>query len=243
MGTDDIADRRIAAIIVAAGRGHRAGPGGAKQWRALAGRRVIDWALDAFLRRPDIDDIIVVLHPDDMAQFDPVVDTSARIFVVAGGTTRAASVQCGLAALGGKNVARVLIHDVARATVSGEIIDAVLAALDHSVGAAPALAITDALWVGRDGYVDGSQNRDALWRAQTPQGFHFDAIVAAHHANSAENGFNKDGENGAPDDVAVARRAGIEVAIVPGHEDNLKITYAADFARAERILMYKTKDT
>ena len=99
-------------------------------------------------------------------------------------------------------------------------------ALNQSDGAAPALAVTDALWTGQDGHVNGTQDRTGLFRAQTPQGFTFDAIKRAHATYGT----------GAADDVEVARAAGINVAIVAGDEDNLKITYPADFDRAARIL-------
>ena len=212
-----------AAIIVAAGRGTRAGPGAPKQWRALAGRRVIDWTLDAFLQAPGIDRVMLVLHGEDIADFDPPPGVETCI----GGATRAASVRAGLAALGVAD--KVLIHDVARPCVTQEVIAAVIDALETAPGAAPALPVTDALWLGQDGAVAGTRSRDGLYRAQTPQGFRYDAIRAAHDAFAGEPA----------DDVEVARAAGLEVRIVPGHEDNLKITHADDFARAERILRGK----
>ena len=212
-----------AAIIVAAGRGTRAGPGAPKQWRALAGRRVIDWTLDAFLQAPGIDRVMLVLHGEDIADFDPPPGVETCI----GGATRAASVRAGLAALGAAD--KVLIHDVARPCVTQEVIAAVIDALETAPGAAPALPVTDALWLGQDGAVAGTRSRDGLYRAQTPQGFRYDAIRAAHDAFAGEPA----------DDVEVARAAGLEVRIVPGHEDNLKITHADDFARAERILRGK----
>ena len=110
--------------------------------------------------------------------------------------------------------------------VSAVVIARVLAALQRHVGAAPALVVTDALWLGQNGLVAGSRDRTGLYRAQTPQGFHFDAILAAHRAFQGD----------AADDVQVARAAGIDVAIVEGEEDNLKLTYPGDFARAEAIL-------
>ncbi|PJE33512.1 2-C-methyl-D-erythritol 2,4-cyclodiphosphate synthase, partial [Pseudooceanicola lipolyticus] len=93
-------------------------------------------------------------------------------------------------------------------------------------GAAPALVVTDALWTGQDGLVSGTRDRAGLFRAQTPQGFRFDEIRAAHAAHPG----------GAADDVEVARAYGIDVAIVPGDPDNLKVTLPGDFTRAERIL-------
>ena len=101
-----------------------------------------------------------------------------------------------------------------------------LTALHDAPAAAPAVPVTDALWTGANGKVTGTQDRTGLFRAQTPQGFARDAILAAHAAHTG----------GAADDVEVARAYGLEIAIVPGDEDNLKITVPGDFARAERIM-------
>lgn len=213
--------KTTAAILVAAGRGTRAGGGNPKQWRALAGRRVADWAVAAFRAHRDIDKVIVVTHPEDDAEA-----ATLGVEFVHGGASRDASVRAGLEALAGQHFSNVLIHDVARAGITARIISDVIAALDTAQGAAPALAVTDALWRGSDGAVEGSQSRDGLFRAQTPQGFHFDAILAAHRAH----------DGGAADDVQVARTAGLTVAIVAGDEANLKITTPGDFARMDRIL-------
>jgi 2-C-methyl-D-erythritol 4-phosphate cytidylyltransferase/2-C-methyl-D-erythritol 2,4-cyclodiphosphate synthase len=210
----------LAVLIVAAGRGTRAGGGLPKQWQALAGARVIDHTLARFRALPAVNAICVVLHPDDMGLLgDDVIKA-------AGGATRDASVRAGLAALAGRGITRVLVHDAARPCTPLAVIHAVIAALDHGPAAAPAIPVTDALWHGACDRVTGVHPREGLYRAQTPQGFHYAALIAAHAAHPG----------GAADDVAVARAAGLDVTIVPGHEDNLKITLPADFARAERIL-------
>jgi 2-C-methyl-D-erythritol 4-phosphate cytidylyltransferase/2-C-methyl-D-erythritol 2,4-cyclodiphosphate synthase len=211
-----------AAIIVAAGRGTRAGGDLPKQWQIVAGRRVIDWTLDLFLQARGVAHVVLVLHPDDL----DLIAAPAGVLVTTGGESRDASVRRGLEALVDHGVARVLIHDVARPCTPARVIADVLAALDRAEAAAPGLAVTDALWRGGDGVVAGTQPRDGLYRAQTPQGFHYDAMLAAHRAHPG----------GAADDVEVARAAGMRVVITPGHEDNLKITTPEDFARAERIL-------
>ncbi len=214
-----------AAIIVAAGKGLRAGGDVAKQWQDLAGRNAVAWSLQAFREHPDIGQIVLVLNPDDMdlgAGYQGLADVA----IVAGGASRRASVLAGLTALAARPPKNVLIHDVARPGVSARIISDVIAALADHPGAAPALAVNDALWQGNDDLVIGPRDREGLFRAQTPQGFHFAAILAAHHAYQGE----------AADDVAIARAAGLAVAIVAGDEDNLKITLPADFARAERNL-------
>ena len=212
-----------AAIIVAAGRGIRAGGDIPKQFQPLAGRAVLAHTIDAFAAHPQVNRIIVVINATDMgllAQLTPLPD----IEIVNGGNTRGASVLAGLKAATG--VDHVLIHDGARPMVSQQIISDVLGALKTHAGAAPALAVTDALWRGSDGRVTAPHPRDGLFRAQTPQGFHHKKIIAAHRAHADETA----------DDVEVALAYGLDVAIIPGEETNLKITHAKDFARAERIL-------
>ncbi len=216
---------RTAALIVAAGRGQRAGGGVPKQWRALAGQRVADWTLACFRNASAVDDIVLVLAEDDRDAWAEFSDCNDLI-LTKGGTDRAGSVRNGLDALQNRSITKVLIHDVARPCVTPDLIDAICAALDQHEGAAPGLPVTDALWTGDVGLVTGTQDRAHLFAAQTPQGFHYEAIRAAHAAHPGE----------AADDVEVARAAGIAVAIVPGDADNIKITRPEDFARAERIL-------
>ena len=212
----------IAALIVAAGRGTRAGGNDPKQWQMLAGKRVIDHTLNAFKQHRNIDTILVVLHPEDQNRLtDPTIKTAL------GGATRNQSVYNGLRALRAAAPKQVLIHDVARPLISEKCITDVIEALQTHSGAAPALPITDALWRGQDGLVDETVARENLFRAQTPQGFHYSAILAAHRAAS-------DAE--AADDVAIARAAGLSVAITRGDERNLKITTPEDFTRAEQLL-------
>jgi 2-C-methyl-D-erythritol 4-phosphate cytidylyltransferase/2-C-methyl-D-erythritol 2,4-cyclodiphosphate synthase len=215
----------VAAIIVAAGRGTRAGGTVPKQWQLLAGQPVVRHSIRAFAGLAD--QVILVVHPDDVARAAPM-----EVQLVEGGATRDASVRNALNHLAGTGTSRVLIHDGARPLVSPALITRLIGALDQSVAAAPAVPVTDALWRGDDLRVTGTQDRTGLWRAQTPQAFHFDAILAAHRAHPG----------GAADDVEVARAAGLDVMIVQGDEDNLKLTFAADFARAERILKGRSMD-
>ena len=216
---------KIAVIIVAAGRGTRAGGNLPKQWQMLAGKTVLAHTIDAFVgyRR------LLVVHPDDRARAAALVDD---IQIVDGGGTRDQSVRNALEALDGSDVNAVLIHDGARPFVSGDLIDRVVAALKDSAGAAPAISVTDALWTGVQGQVSGTQDRTGLYRAQTPQGFHFPAILHAHRGHPG----------GAADDVEVARAAGLQVAIVAGDEHNMKLTFPADFARGEAILKGRSMD-
>ncbi|MCW3781139.1 bifunctional 2-C-methyl-D-erythritol 4-phosphate cytidylyltransferase/2-C-methyl-D-erythritol 2,4-cyclodiphosphate synthase [Defluviimonas salinarum] len=212
-------DAKTAVIIVAAGRGMRAGGAEPKQWRQIGGRSLLSRTVEAFA---GVGRIVVVLHPDDMAR--GLAAFAGRVTLVAGGATRAQSVRNALESLDPSRIDRVLIHDGARPFVSAALIENVLGALDTKPAAAPALAVTDALWTGAEGRVTGIRPRDGLFRAQTPQGFRFAEILAAHRAFPGD----------AADDVEVALAAGLDVAIVEGEEENIKITWPGDFDRAER---------
>ena len=213
---------RVCALIVAAGRGMRAGGPRPKQWQVLGAQRVIDHTIAAFDRHVDVASVALVLHPDDMHEASAF--EARGIPVAIGGAERSDSVRAGLAAL--PDCDAVLIHDAARPCVSGAVIDGVIAALVDHEGAAPGLPVTDALWTAVDNEVTGTQDRSGLFAAQTPQGSRRDAILSAyeHYVGAAA------------DDVAVARAAGLTVAITTGDPDNIKITAPDDFARAARIL-------
>jgi 2-C-methyl-D-erythritol 4-phosphate cytidylyltransferase/2-C-methyl-D-erythritol 2,4-cyclodiphosphate synthase len=214
---------RTAVIIVAAGRGSRMGGDVPKQWQMLAGKPVLAHTLAAFAGMQ----VVLVIHPEDRARAEAL-----GVPLVEGGATRDASVLAGLRALEGTGVEAVLIHDGARPLVSRGLIGRLVAALETRDGAAPALAVTDALWRGVDGKVAGTVDRAGLWRAQTPQAFRFAPILAAHLASAG----------GALDDVEVARAAGLDVGIVEGEDTNLKLTYPGDFDRAEAILKGREMD-
>ncbi|MGJ8587049.1 MAG: bifunctional 2-C-methyl-D-erythritol 4-phosphate cytidylyltransferase/2-C-methyl-D-erythritol 2,4-cyclodiphosphate synthase [Yoonia sp.] len=215
----------VAAIIVAAGRGTRAGGDIPKQWQIIGDRPVAAYAMARFANHPAITQLILVLHPDDIDT--PLWPRDPAATVVTGGATRAASVQAGLAAAD-PDIETVLIHDAARPLVSDAVIDRVLAALATSEGAAPALIVTDTLWHGTDATVTGVQDRTGLFRAQTPQGFHLAPLRAAHAASTGQE----------TDDVAVARAAGLDVSIVAGDEANIKITTPEDFVRAAELMRH-----
>ncbi len=215
----------VTAILVAAGRGTRAGDGIAKQWRPLAQKRVIDWTLAAFDAVPEIGALVVVLHPEDLELAD-TLKAETPIQVVTGGAERDQSVSNALNAIDNRDESLVLIHDAARPLVSADLIARVIAAVRETGAAAPALPVVDALWTGAEDQVTGLQDRTGLFRAQTPQGFRLGLIRDAHAAYAAT----------AADDVEIARAAGHGVTIVPGDETNFKITYPEDFARAARLL-------
>lgn len=219
-----------AALVVAAGQGVRAGGGVPKQYRPLLGRPMLAHAVGAFLGHPAVGPVMLVVAPGEEARARQLLagPDAGRIRFTVGGATRQQSVLAGLEALAAAGGAElVLIHDAARPFVPPAVIDRVLAALAKVPGACPALPVVDSLRTG-DALVDGEVDRARLHRVQTPQGFRFAAILAAHRAAAASG-------LAATDDVAVARAAGLDVALVAGDERAMKVTEAADFARAEAL--------
>jgi 2-C-methyl-D-erythritol 4-phosphate cytidylyltransferase/2-C-methyl-D-erythritol 2,4-cyclodiphosphate synthase len=212
----------VHALIVAGGRGVRAGDGVPKQYRAVGGKPVLRHSLETFLAHPGIAGVQVVIHPDDRALYDAAATGLALPVPVDGGATRQASVLAGLEAV---DATHVLIHDAARPFVTPAMIDRVIAALATNHGATPALPVVDSLRTG-DTYVDGGVSRDRLHRVQTPQGFALAPLLAAHRI----------ADPAATDDVAVAVAAGMTVALVAGDESAFKLTTADDFVRADRML-------
>ena len=162
----------------------------------------------------------------DAGALDSALAGLTYLPVVAGGATRQESVRAGLEALAPWAPDIVLIHDAARPFVAPATVAALLEALTRCDGAIPAVPVADTLKRGIDGTIAGTVPRDGLYRAQTPQAFRFDTILALHRQQ----------ESGATDDAALFERAGLPVALVAGHEDNIKITYPEDASRMERIL-------
>ena len=225
------------AIIVAAGRGSRAGAGGPKQYRELAGRAVIARTVEAFLSHTDIDAVRVIIHRDDREEYDAAMGALLKnkklLDPVTGGAERQDSVRLGLESLENEPPHRVLIHDAARPFIDVKTITRVINALDTADGAIAALPVHDTIKrEGADKKIAATVPREALWRAQTPQGFHFDKILAAHRAVEGQT---------LTDDAAVAEAAGLSVALVPGSPDNMKLTQAEDFGMAETLLGRKVQ--
>ncbi|MDQ7079677.1 MAG: bifunctional 2-C-methyl-D-erythritol 4-phosphate cytidylyltransferase/2-C-methyl-D-erythritol 2,4-cyclodiphosphate synthase [Paracoccaceae bacterium] len=219
----------IAALIVAAGRGLRAGGGLPKQYRTLKGIPVLARAIRALAAHPDIAEITVVLHPDDEARFEAIIAPHVDGIPLAtchGGKERSDSVAAGLESISGQGADHVLIHDAARPLVDLALISRVIDAMRETGAAAPAMPVTDTLWQGTGGTVSGVVPRERLFRAQTPQGFRLDLIRQAHQML----------KDAATDDVSAARAAGHEVTIVEGSARNIKITGPDDFALAENLL-------
>lgn len=231
---------KIAALIVAAGRGSRAGEGVPKQYRLLAGEAVLSRSLRPFLSHPDIGPVQVVIHPDDRTLYETATASlqSRLLAPVAGGSTRQASVLAGLEALSATGASHVLIHDAARPFVTAGVIDRVLAALATHDAAIAAVPVSDTLKrAGSDNTIAGTLDRSGLWQAQTPQGFRLSAILAAHR--TAVRSARLD----LTDDAAAAEAAGIAVALVPGNPGNVKLTTAEDFAMAsERLSAHSLSD-
>ena len=220
----------FSAIIVAAGTGARAGE--AKQWRRLGGRPVLRWSAEALLSA-GASELAVVVAPGSEALAADALSGLKGWFAVAGGATRAASVQAGLDALTAPADARVLIHDAARPFLDAATIGRVLAALEQHEAALPVLPVADSLRRGVDGSLGESVDRDGLWRAQTPQGFRLETIRRAYAAWP--------GGASSTDDVEVARAAGRTVAMVAGDTRLMKLTYPEDFAMAEALIPRQTR--
>ena len=226
--------RSTAVVIVAAGRGLRAASGeeAPKQYRPLGGRPVLALTLDAFLAHPAVDRVVVVIHPDHAGLYAAAIaDLAADPKLappVAGGDTRQASVRAGLEALAAVAPDRVLIHDAARPFVSEAVIERTLAGLDTAEGALAAVAVVDTLKrVDADGRIVETVPRERVHAAQTPQGFRFSAIRAAHARAAAA------GRDDFTDDAAVAEWAGLDVRVVAGDPANVKLTTRRDFEKAE----------
>jgi 2-C-methyl-D-erythritol 4-phosphate cytidylyltransferase/2-C-methyl-D-erythritol 2,4-cyclodiphosphate synthase len=217
-----------AAIIVAAGRGTRAGGDVPKQYVELGGKPVLRRTAEAFAQHSDITQVQVVVHRDDMAAFTAACGDLNLPEPVPGGETRQESVLCGLRALRAFRPDNVLIHDAARPFVSNTLIDRVLEGLSSHKAALPALPVADTLKRAADKIVSETVDRAGLYAAQTPQGFHYEAILAAHLDAQAN------GELHLTDDAAVGERFGLDVVLVDGDPENRKLTSADDIAQAQR---------
>src|SRR5204862_4039054 len=168
------------ALIVAAGRGTRFGGDLPKQYLPLGGATVLRHAVNAFATHSRIAGVLVAIRPEDRESFDCAVAGLSVLPPVPGGAERQDSVRLGLEALAAHKPDRVLIHDGARPFPDAALIDRVIDGLDRAPAAIPALPLGDTIKRVEDGRIRGTIDRSQLWRAQTPQGFHFDALLAAH---------------------------------------------------------------
>ncbi|TDI62979.1 MAG: bifunctional 2-C-methyl-D-erythritol 4-phosphate cytidylyltransferase/2-C-methyl-D-erythritol 2,4-cyclodiphosphate synthase [Alphaproteobacteria bacterium] len=212
----------ITAIIVAAGKGVRAGDGPPKQYRTLSGVPVLRRSVEVFQAHPGISKVIVVINPDHADFYEKAVGDLELPSPVAGGRTRQESVLNGLTSLEGDAPGIVLIHDAARAFVSLGLIERVIDEVSNSGGGAiPSLPVCDTLKKGKDGIVEETISRDGLFTVQTPQGFPYPEILNAHKKAVGKE---------LTDDAAVAEAAGMKVALVAGAKENIKLTNPEDFA-------------
>lgn len=225
----------IAVIIVAAGSGSRAISGAAerpKQYQTIGGAAVLTHSLKSFASHPSNPVILTVIRPGDDALYEQAARASHHPCSppVYGGATRQQSVLHGLRALLPHNPDKVLIHDAARPFVTGDTISDIITSLDQNTGAIAAVPVTDTLKRGENGVIAATIDRTGLWCAQTPQGFRYKAILAAHEAAAAS------GLTNFSDDASIAEWHGLRVALIEASADNWKITAPGDFARAERQL-------
>lgn len=228
---------RTAAILVAAGRGLRAGAGGPKQYREIGGQTVIFRAMQAFCRHPDVFAVQPVVNPDDTAIFDQAVAGLRYQPPTSGGATRQASVHAGLEALAAQKPDIVLIHDAARPFVTPAVISRAIDAVGRTGAAVPAIPVTDTIkQIGETGNVVATPERAGLRIAQTPQAFRFDVILDAHRRAA------RDGRSDFTDDAALAEWAGLTVATFEGDPANMKLTTPEDFIREEARLVAQLGD-
>lgn len=220
-------------LIVAAGRGYRVGGPLPKQYLTLAGQPILRRTITALTRHPALDAVQVLIHPDDRVLYDNATAGLDKLLPVGlGGKERQDSVRLGLEAIAGLNPQTVLIHDAVRPFIAQETISAILEALTRGSAAIVGVPLADTLKRVDGNVVTATVSRAGLWRAQTPQGFKFQDILKAH-AHAARTAPETD----FTDDAMIAEYAGLQVEMVQGHEDNFKITTAADLARAEAMLI------
>jgi 2-C-methyl-D-erythritol 4-phosphate cytidylyltransferase / 2-C-methyl-D-erythritol 2,4-cyclodiphosphate synthase len=222
---------RTAAILVAAGRGLRAGDGGPKQYRVIGGQSVIFRAMQPFCIHPRVSVVQPVLHPDDASVFNAACAGLRHEVPTNGGTTRQASVHAGLEALVNDKPDIVLIHDAARPFVSEGLISRAIEAAKRTGAAIPTLAVADTIkLIDTDGNVADTPERARLRIAQTPQAFRYEFILEAHRRAARE------GRSDFTDDAALAEWAGLTVATFEGDALNMKLTTPEDFLREEARL-------
>jgi 2-C-methyl-D-erythritol 4-phosphate cytidylyltransferase/2-C-methyl-D-erythritol 2,4-cyclodiphosphate synthase len=228
---------RAAAIIVAAGRGLRAGAGGPKQYRSIGGQTVIFRAMEPFCRHAQIFAVQPVLNPDDTAMFNQAARGLRHQPPAKGGATRQASVHAGLEALAAQKPEIVLIHDAARPFVSQALISRAIEAASRTGAAIPAIPVADTIkLIGESGNVEATPERARLRIAQTPQAFRYEVILEAHRCAARE------GRSDFTDDAAIAEWAGLTVATFEGDVANMKLTTPEDFVREEARLASQLGD-
>lgn len=226
---------KIVALITACGRGNRfnRGEGIPKQYLPLAGYPMLRHSILAFLNHPKVSDVICVIHPDDLELYEDAIRGLDLLNPVFGGESRQASIRLGLEELAEYLPHKVLIHDGVRPFVSKRIINGILEKLESHPAVIPAIAVEDTIKKIGDGRIEWTLERENLWRAQTPQGFLYQDILNSHIAFKDLN---------FTDDSALNEYAGIPVAIVPGSQNNFKITTEEDYERAKHMVTFLNEE-
>ena len=226
---------KIVALITACGRGNRfnRGEGIPKQYLPLAGIPMLRHSIMAFLNHPQVSDVLCVIHPDDIELYEQSTIGLDLLNPVFGGETRQSSIRIGLEELIDYKPNKVLIHDGVRPFVSKRIINGILEKLESHPAVIPAIAVEDTIKKIGDGKIEWTLERENLWRAQTPQGFLYQDILNSHIAFKDLN---------FTDDSALNEYAGFPVAIVPGSQNNFKITTEEDYDRAKHMIPFLIDD-
>jgi 2-C-methyl-D-erythritol 4-phosphate cytidylyltransferase/2-C-methyl-D-erythritol 2,4-cyclodiphosphate synthase len=227
----------VAAVVVAAGRGERAGGDKPKQFRRIGDEIMLRRTLVTLVEAPEIGLVQPVIRPDDRALYEAATASIALPAPAFGGATRQASVRAGLEALAAQRPEIVLVHDAARPFATRALIARAIAAARASGAAVPALPVTDTVkTIDADGFVEATLDRKRLRTIQTPQGFAFAPLLEAHRKAAAA------GRDDFTDDAALAEWAGMKVAMFEGEPGNIKVTEPQDFARAEAVQLASLSD-
>jgi len=221
----------VAAVIVAAGSGLRAGGEKPKQYQEIGGKPVVWWTLKAFLDHPGVSRVQAVIGEGHEALYAEAVAGLELPPPVPGGGTRQDSCRLGIEALATHAPAKVLIHDAARPFVPQDLISHVIAWLDRYPAVIPGMPVSETIKFAPGGIVSHTIDRAGMWTAQTPQGFAYDAIRQAHRDAHQQQAANL------TDDASVAERAGITIAMIPGRIENRKLTTAEDIDLADHAMI------
>jgi 2-C-methyl-D-erythritol 4-phosphate cytidylyltransferase / 2-C-methyl-D-erythritol 2,4-cyclodiphosphate synthase len=226
----------VAAVIVAAGRGTRAGGEIPKSYQPVGGKPMLRRSLDLFCGHEGIEFVQPVIHPEDRALYDAAAAGLKLLAPVAGGATRQASVYAGLQALESHGPEIVLIHDAARPFASPALVCRAIVAAKEGA-AVPGIALPDTVKTVDDGgRVVQTLERARLRAIQTPQGFRFSTLIEAHRRAVTA------GQENFTDDAALMEWAGHGVMVFAGEPANVKLTTAEDFARAEALRLAALAD-
>lgn len=220
----------VAAVIVAGGSGLRAGGEIPKQYQLIGGKPVIWWTLKSFLDDPEISHVQVVVGAGHEALYAKAIAGLDVPPAVTGGSSRQDSCRIGVEACAALNPTKVLIHDAARPFISANLLSKIITELEDVAAVVPGLPVADTMKFAPDGIISKTIDRSAMWFVQTPQGFAYDKILAAHRQAEIDN------QHGLTDDAAVAEYAGMKVKIIAGEQQNKKLTTSTDIELADREL-------